>query len=163
RMGLSGCSDSAVMTRPRCGGLDLAPECTPQDCAKPLTDPSMNGTRLKLAAVQETIPMSEADTTSVASGARGPGRRPARPAQPVRVIAGVRRQIPTYDLLSEEGLVSIEAAIDEILKEIGLDFRGDPAALELWRKAGADVKGERVRFDPGLVRDIVKRTTPSSF
>ena len=53
------------------------------------------------------------------------------------IIAGIRRRIPTYDLLGEEGLTRIEAAMDELLKEVGLDFRGDPRALELWRDAGA--------------------------
>ena len=53
--------------------------------------------------------MAEAETaTSHAPGARGRGGRQARQAQRVgrqapRIIAGVRRQIPTYDLLSEEG------------------------------------------------------------
>src|SRR5690242_3950991 len=117
--------------------------------------------------------MVEADTaTSHAQGhtlgARSRGGRQARQAQRVgrqapRIIAGIHRRIPTYDLLSEEGLTRIEAAIGEILKEIGIDFRGDPRALELWRDAGADVQGERVRFDPGLVRTIIKRTAPSSF
>jgi trimethylamine--corrinoid protein Co-methyltransferase len=114
--------------------------------------------------------MSDTEPVTAPHGAgRGrTGGRQARQAQRVghhapRIIAGVRRQIPTYELLTEEGLNRIEAAIDEILKEIGIDFRGDPRALELWRAAGADVQGERVRFDPGLVRTIIKRTTPSSF
>jgi trimethylamine--corrinoid protein Co-methyltransferase len=79
------------------------------------------------------------------------------------IIAGVSRQIPTYDLLGEEGLLRIEAAIDTILQEIGIEFRGDEQALTLWRAAGADVAGERVRFAPGLVRDIIRRSAPSSF
>src|SRR5581483_9749323 len=114
--------------------------------------------------------MAEPEAASVSPASpRSRGGRQARQAQRVggaarhRIIAGIARQIPTYDLLGEEGLTRIEAAIDEILKEIGIDFRGDPRALELWREAGADVQGERVRFDPGLVRAIIKRTVPSSF
>lgn len=68
------------------------------------------------------------------------------------VIPGVKRAIPTYELLSEEGLVRIEAAVDTLLQEIGLEFRGDPRCQELWRDAGADVQSERVRFPKGLVR-----------
>lgn len=93
----------------------------------------------------------------------GRSSRQARDARPQPIIAGVRRQIPTYDLLGEEGLTRIEAAIDVILKEVGIDFRGDARALELWREAGADVQGERVRFEPGLVRSIIRRSAPSSF
>ncbi len=66
-------------------------------------------------------------------------------------------------MLGEDGLLRIETAIDVILKEVGIDFRGDARALELWRDAGADVQGERVRFEPGLVRGIITRTTPRQF
>jgi len=112
--------------------------------------------------------MAETDALHPAAPARSRGGRQSRQAQrggarPMPIIAGVRRQIPTYDLLGEEGLVRIEAAIDVILAEIGIEFRGDSRALELWREAGADVDGERVRLAPGLVRGIIARTTPKSF
>ncbi|HEY4163101.1 MAG TPA: trimethylamine methyltransferase family protein [Dongiaceae bacterium] len=104
--------------------------------------------------------------TSAAAPARHRGGRQSRQAQrdkALPIIAGVRRQIPTYELLTEEGLCRIEAAIDTLLQEVGIDFRGDPRALELWREAGADVDGERVRFAPGLVRGIIAKTAPKSF
>ena len=37
-----------------------------------------------------------------------------------------------------------------ILEEVGVDFRGDAEALALWREAGAEVAGERVRIPPEL-------------
>jgi trimethylamine--corrinoid protein Co-methyltransferase len=84
---------------------------------------------------------------------RGVRARRQREAQRTHgVIAGIERQIPTYDLLGEEGLVRIEAAADTILQEIGIEFRGDEEALRLWREAGADVGGELVRFPIGLMR-----------
>lgn len=49
-----------------------------------------------------------------------------------------------------------------LLSEIGMDIRNDPVSLELFRAAGADVAGERVRFDPGLVRSLCA-TAPSQF
>jgi trimethylamine--corrinoid protein Co-methyltransferase len=114
--------------------------------------------------------MADSETTAPSPVApRTRGGRQARQARRVggasrhRIIAGIARKIRTYELLSEEGLDRIEAGIDEILKEIGLDFRGDPRVLELWREAGADVQGERVRFDPGLVRSIIARTAPKRF
>jgi trimethylamine--corrinoid protein Co-methyltransferase len=96
------------------------------------------------------------------------GGRQSRQAQrgsgrPQPVIAGIHRNIPTYDLLGEEGLTRIEQAIDILLQQVGIEFRGDPRALELWRDAGADVNGDLVRFDPGLVRDIIRRSAPASF
>ncbi|QYK40086.1 MAG: trimethylamine methyltransferase family protein [Paracoccaceae bacterium] len=74
----------------------------------------------------------------------------------------ILRGIPPYDVLSEEGLARIEAAADRILWETGIDFRDDPAALEHWRRAGAQVDDLRVRFPPGLCREILK-TAPAQF
>ena len=80
-----------------------------------------------------------------------------------QIIPGIQREIPTYDLASEEGLDIIEEKASWILKEIGVEFRGDARALDLWKDAGADVKGERVRFDQGLVQSIIKKTAKKSF
>ena len=112
--------------------------------------------------------MAETEAVEGARTGRARGGRQARQAQrsgaggaPI-VIPGIHRAIPTYDLMSEEGLQRIEAAVDTLLKEVGLDFRGDDRCLELWRAAGADVQGERVRFEPGLVQSLLK-TAPASF
>ena len=80
-----------------------------------------------------------------------------------QIIPGVRREIPTYDLATEEGLDIIEEKASWILKEVGVEFRGDPRALDLWRGVGADVKDERVRFDQGLVQSIIKKTAKRTF
>ena len=42
------------------------------------------------------------------------------------------RNIPTYDILSEENLQKIERTADRILAEVGIEFRDDPVALEHW-------------------------------
>ena len=72
------------------------------------------------------------------------------------------RNIPTYDILSEENLIKIEVAADRILAEIGIEFRDDPVALEHWRRAGANVQGPLVKFPPGLLREIL-RSAPGTF
>jgi trimethylamine--corrinoid protein Co-methyltransferase len=74
----------------------------------------------------------------------------------------ILRNIPTYDVLSEENLQRVERAADRILAETGIEFRDDPEALELWRKAGADVKGLLVKFEPGLLLEVL-RTAPATF
>lgn len=74
----------------------------------------------------------------------------------------ITRNIPTYDILGEESLIRIERAADRILAEVGIDFRDDPEALALWRKAGAHIDGLRVRFEPGMLRDIL-RSAPAEF
>jgi trimethylamine--corrinoid protein Co-methyltransferase len=72
------------------------------------------------------------------------------------------RNIPTYDILSEENLVRIEETADRILAEIGIEFRDDPVALDHWRRAGAKVDGVLVKFEPGLLRELLG-TAPACF
>jgi trimethylamine--corrinoid protein Co-methyltransferase len=74
----------------------------------------------------------------------------------------ILRNIPTYDILSEESLLRIEATADRILAEIGIEFRDDPAALDHWRRAGARIDGVRVTFEPGLLREVLANA-PRSF
>lgn len=74
----------------------------------------------------------------------------------------ILRNIPTYDILSEENLVRIEQTADRILAEIGIEFRDDPVALDHWKRAGADVEGQLVKFEPGLLKEVLK-TAPSTF
>lgn len=89
---------------------------------------------------------------------RSARRQRATPAAP----AYITRKIPCYEIMSEESLVQIEQAADKILAEVGMDFRGDDALLRLWKEAGAEVDGERVRFPPGLLRQRLK-TAPRQF
>ena len=65
-------------------------------------------------------------------------------------------------MLSEEGLEIIERNADTLLQEIGIEFRDFPRALDLFRAAGCDIKGERVRFPRGLARRLCA-TTPSRY
>ena len=74
----------------------------------------------------------------------------------------IMRNIPSYDILGEENLIKIEAAADRILAETGIEFRDDPTVLDLWRKAGAQVTGDLVKFPPGMLREILK-SAPASF
>ncbi|MEP4767502.1 MAG: trimethylamine methyltransferase family protein [Roseibium sp.] len=98
---------------------------------------------------------------------RGKGGRAKRRAErldtkPVLGRPFITRNMPTYDILSEESLVRIEDTSDKIQAEIGIEFRDDPTALELWRTAGAEVDGVRVRFPKGMLQEILK-TAPSRF
>ena len=81
----------------------------------------------------------------------------------VKVVQKLERRIPYYDLLEEDGLDLIEAHADRILAEVGIEIWGDEVTIELFRDAGATVDGQRLRFDPGLVTDIVTRSTPGQF
>ncbi len=72
------------------------------------------------------------------------------------------RNIPSYDVLSEENLLKIEAAADRILAEVGIEFRDDDIALNHWKTAGAKVEGLLVKFPPGMLREILK-SAPAQF
>ena len=95
--------------------------------------------------------------------ARAPGRRARRRRQ----VAGpapayITRRLPTFEVLDEEALVRLEEQADWLIQEVGLEFRDDPAALELWKAGGADVDGTRVRLPKGLARKLAA-TAPREF
>ncbi len=100
------------------------------------------------------------------AGRRGRGgagaRRAARRGGAVRQLRAIERKIANFEVLGEEGLELIEHNAETVLEEIGLDFREDPETLAIWKEAGADVQGERVRFPRGLCRSLIK-TAPASF
>jgi len=96
--------------------------------------------------------------------ARGGGaaRRAERTAVHFETAKFIERNIPNFEVLNEEALQIIEANAEQVLEEIGVNFVENPAALERWRQAGADVQGERVRLPKGLARQLCK-TAPSSY
>ncbi len=89
-------------------------------------------------------------------------RRTARAKASAVTQPYISRNIPLTELCSQEGLEIIEANADTVLQEIGIDFNDDTEVLDLWRDAGADVQGQRVRFPKGLLRELLK-TVPSQF
>ena len=76
--------------------------------------------------------------------------------------AYIKRQVPVYDLLDEEGLHKLEEHAEWLLSEIGIEFRGDDEALRLFKEAGATVTDARVQFDRGHVRQLCS-TAPRVF
>src|SRR4249919_3395073 len=83
-------------------------------------------------------------------GGGGAARRAERTAVHIEAAPFIRRRIPDYEILDEEGLALIEANADRVLEEIGVRFGDNQPALKLWRDAGADVKGDRVHLPKGL-------------
>jgi trimethylamine---corrinoid protein Co-methyltransferase len=104
---------------------------------------------------------------TVDSSPRRSGGRDARRAARLHAHAArepfLTRTLAPFEVVSEEGLATIEHNADTILQEVGIEFRGDPAALETLRAGGADVQGERVRFPRGMCRSIVQATAPRIF
>ncbi|MAU53780.1 MAG: trimethylamine methyltransferase [Roseovarius sp.] len=95
-------------------------------------------------------------------GGGGAARRAERSAVSVETARFIERKIPNFEILSEEALEIIEWNAETVLEEIGVNFVQNPAALDRWRQAGADVSGERVRIPRGLARRLCS-TAPASF
>src|SRR5579871_2135264 len=87
----------------------------------------------------------------------------ARAARAHSSVPYITRSIPYYEVLSEEGLSIIERNADTTLAEVGIEFREDAESLEIWKAAGADVEGERVRFPRGMCRELVQKSAPREF
>jgi len=95
-------------------------------------------------------------------GGGGAARRAERTAISVETAKYIERNIPNFEVLNEEALEIIEANAETVLAEIGVNFVDNPAALDRWREAGADIDGERVRIPRGLARQLCQ-TAPSQF
>jgi len=88
--------------------------------------------------------------------------RAFRQAQAPVVVSPRKRKIPAYALLGEAALSAIEDQADWILQNTGVEFLGDKTALELFAAAGATVRQDRVKFEPGLARRLCA-TAPARF
>lgn len=95
-----------------------------------------------------------------ARGGGGAARRAERSAVHFETARFIERNIPNLEILNEEALEIIERNAETVLAEIGVNFVENPGALDLWRAAGADVQGERVRIPRGLARQLCS-TAPS--
>lgn len=84
-------------------------------------------------------------TRDQVSGGTGAGA----PASPF-----IQRRIPQFDVLDDEQIHALEAQVDWILQDVGIAFRDDPLALDLWRAEGARVDGDIVRAPADWIRAL---------
>ena len=93
--------------------------------------------------------------TATGSGRRGRGaRRADRRRLTTGMLPALRYGLPLTEPMDAGQVERIDAASMDILEQVGVVFR-DPVALADWRAAGAEVRGERVHPDRGLVRELV--------
>lgn len=106
---------------------------------------------------------SESASQVPAAGRRGGGRegRRALRGAPMASFPTLVRNIPVYNLVPDEAVELIHEESLKILEEVGCEFRDDEA-IALWRAAGADVAGTRVRIDRALLMHLVSKV-PSEF
>ncbi|MEO9825825.1 MAG: trimethylamine methyltransferase family protein [Paracoccaceae bacterium] len=88
-------------------------------------------------------------------------RKAARAAEVTPRLSTIHYGIKPVELVSADELERIHQASMWILKEVGVVFR-DPQALEDWKAAGADVRGETVRFEAEMIEGLVAKA-PARF
>jgi trimethylamine--corrinoid protein Co-methyltransferase len=77
------------------------------------------------------------------------------------MLPGLKRNLPLCEPMNDAQIEKMDNASMDILEDVGVVFRDD-IALADWRAVGADVRGETVHLDRGLVRDLIK-TIPADF
>jgi trimethylamine---corrinoid protein Co-methyltransferase len=89
-------------------------------------------------------------------------RRAAAGSSIPQLAPGIARRVfPPTRLISDDQVEAIHQASMRVLSEIGMDFML-PEARELWKAAGAKIEGERVRFDPAMIEELVSHA-PAEF
>ncbi|MCF6305474.1 MAG: trimethylamine methyltransferase family protein [Rhodobacteraceae bacterium] len=110
----------------------------------------------------EFVPSLETPRKKRRSRGGGAARRAERSAVKLEFEKFITRRIPNFEILDAEAVELIEYNAETVLEEIGVDFVDCPDAIELWRKAGAEIDGNRVRIPRGLARKLCA-TAPSRF
>ena len=85
------------------------------------------------------------------------GQADTAPASPY-----IRRTLPFFDPLDEEQIVKLEAQVDWIIQDVGIAFRDDPVALDLWKTTDATIDGDIVRASADWIRALCAKA-PSEF
>ncbi len=86
----------------------------------------------------------------------GAGVKGAIPQLPRRKTV---RAFPPMEIISADEVEAIHQASLRVLSEIGMDF-ALPEARDMLKKAGAHISGERVRFDPEMIDELMKSAPP---
>ncbi|MBO9451533.1 trimethylamine methyltransferase family protein [Tropicibacter sp. R16_0] len=74
----------------------------------------------------------------------------------------IQRSLPFFDPLDPDQIATLEAQVDWIIQDVGIAFRDDPVALDLWREAGARIEDDTVRADAAWIRELCAKA-PSQF
>ncbi|MEX1172343.1 MAG: trimethylamine methyltransferase family protein [Chloroflexota bacterium] len=90
-------------------------------------------------------------------------RQAARLARATDTLPYLTRSLPPVEVVSVEGLEQIEHHADTLLETVGIEIGNFPEAVEIFRGAGADVDGTRVRFARGMCRSIIRASAPRVF
>ncbi len=109
--------------------------------------------------MSESIKQTEADAPKRGSRSGRQAMRAHRSKPKVTMLPHLKQALPLVEPLNPDEIKKIDDASMAILEEVGVVFR-DPIALEDWKKAGARVQGELVKFDREHIRELIT-TIPS--
>jgi trimethylamine--corrinoid protein Co-methyltransferase len=90
-------------------------------------------------------------------------RQTERLARAMDSLPYLTRVLAPVEVISAEGLALIEDNADTLLEQVGIEIANYPEAIEIFRSAGADVDGTRVRFARGMCRQIIAASAPRVF
>jgi len=90
-------------------------------------------------------------------------RQEARLARAAESLPYLTRRLAPVEVISAEGLETIEHNADTLLEQVGIEIGNFPEALDIFRGAGADVTGTRVHFERGMCRRIIQASAPPIF
>lgn len=77
----------------------------------------------------------------------------------------IQRKLPFFEVLTEDEMVRIDQQVDWMIENIGVAFRDDPVALEIWRSAGitpSGPHGDLIKADAQWIRSLVAKA-PKQF
>jgi trimethylamine--corrinoid protein Co-methyltransferase len=77
----------------------------------------------------------------------------------IDMLPTLKNNLLVVEPMTPEQVERIHQASLAILEDVGVVFR-DPMALDDWKTAGADVRGERVHLDRGLVMELISTIPP---
>ena len=112
--------------------------------------------------VAENPESAPAGRSGRAGGGRA-ARQALRLASHAESVPFLTRTLAPLEVLNDENIALIEENADTILEKLGIWIRDYPSALTLFKDAGGDVQGERVRFPRGMCRSIVQATAPRQY
>ena len=98
--------------------------------------------------------MSVAEKPRRRRGSARTSLRELRSRTPDTMLPGLSRGLPLTEPLDDDQIRRIDHESMRILEEVGVMFR-DPIALQQWKDAGAHVEGELVKFDRGMIRELI--------
>jgi trimethylamine--corrinoid protein Co-methyltransferase len=90
-------------------------------------------------------------------------RQEARLSKAAEHLPYLTRKLAPVEVISVEGLETIEHNADTLLEQVGIEIGNYPEAVEIFRSAGADADGTRVRFPRGMCRRLITATAPRVF